>query len=264
MMRRIINAYFVEVQKAARMRVTYAGPVLVVLAELAAMLQSPLERDGLSDYRFVYDATTIALDVLGLFLIVIFCSGLIASELGRGTIRTVLVRPLRRVEFLIAKLLLGATFAATLLVLAGAASWTLASLFGEVHGVEYGGETLYTSAGMAGAYAAAAAFSLLPLFALVAFALLMSTLTRSTAAAIGWSIGIWLLLDMVKHPLGIQPFVFTTYLEPWQVFAQRCDGFPEMGWMPANPVYLVGVSVGWLVLLVALAAGVLQRRSLHA
>ena len=264
MMRRIINAYVVEMQKAICLRTTYAGPLLVLLAVFAAMLQSPLERDGLSDYRFVYDATTMALGVLGLFLIVIFCSGLIASELGRGSIRLMLVRPLRRVEFLLAKLLLGATFAVLLLLVAGVASWTLAALLGEVHGVEYGGETLYTSAGMAGTYAAAAAFSLFPLLALVAFALLMSTLTRSSAAAIGGSIGLWLLLDLVKNPLGIQPYVFTTYLEPWQVFAQRSDGFPEMGWMPDNPVYMVGVSVLWLVLLVALAAAVLQRRSLHA
>lgn len=264
MIRRILNAYYVELQKAARLRVTYVGPMLVAGAVLATLLQTPLDRDGVSDYRFVYDATTIALDMLGLLLVVIFCSGLIASELGRGTIRTVLVRPLRRFEFLLAKLLMGLTFGTVLLALAGTASWGLALIFGEVHGVEYGGESLYSGTGMAGTYIAAAAFSLFPLLALVAYALLMSTLNRSAAAAIGWSIGIWLLLDMVKNPLGIQPFVFSTYLEPWQVFAQRCDGFPEMGWMPEDALLLVLVSVVWTAGLVAAAAAVLQRRSLHA
>jgi len=144
MMYRIWNAYLVELQKAIRMRVTWVGPSLVVAAVLATMLKSPIRRDNVSDYRFVFDATTIALGLPGLLLIVIviFCSGLIASELSRGTIRTVLVKPLRRTEFLLAKFLWGMTFAAILLVLAGGTSWALALIFGEMHGVEYGGETL--------------------------------------------------------------------------------------------------------------------------
>ncbi|MFO7976743.1 MAG: ABC transporter permease subunit [Candidatus Hydrogenedentota bacterium] len=263
MMYRIWNAYLVELQKAIRMRVTWVGPSLVVAAVLGTMLQSPVQQDGVSDYRFVFDATTIALDMLGLFLIVIFCSGLIASELSRGTIRTVLVKPLRRNEFLLAKFLWGVSFATILLVLAGGTSWALALVFGEMHGVEYGGEMLYTGAGMAGTYIAAAAFALFPMLALVAYALLISTLNRSHAAATAWAVGLWLLLDIVKNPLGIQPFVFTTYLETWQVFAQRADGFPELGWLPAQPSWIFLVSAVWTIVFVGGAAVVLQRRSLH-
>jgi len=264
MIHRIWNAYFVELCKGIRLRFTWAGPCLVAAAVLAAMLQSPIERDGVSDYRFVLDATAIALGMLGLLLIVIFCSGLIASELGRGTIRLVLVRPLRRVEFLIAKLMWGMTFAAVVVVLAAVGSWALALVFGEMHGVEYGGEILYTGAGMAGTYVAAALFAMFPLLALVAYALFISTLSRSHAAAIGWAVGLWLLLDMVKNPLGIQPFVFSSYLETWQIFAQRAGGFPELGWLPEDAPWIVIVPAIWTVAFVAAAAGILQKRSLHA
>lgn len=263
MMYRIWNAYLVELYKAIRMWFTWAGPSLVVAAVLATMLQSPIQRDGLSDYRFIFDATTIALDMLGLFVILIFSSGLIASEVSQGTIRTVLVKPLRRTEFLIANFLLGVTFAGLVLVLAACTSWALVLVFGEVHGVEYGGETLYTGVGMAGTYLTAVAFAVFPLLALVAYGLLISTLNRSHAAAIGWAIGLWLLLDMVKYPLGIQAFVFTTYLETWQVFAQRADGFPDLGWLPSQPFYTFFVPAVWTAAFVAAAAAVLQRRSLR-
>jgi ABC-type transport system involved in multi-copper enzyme maturation permease subunit len=264
MMRRIWNAYMVELIKASRLRVTLAGPVLVVASVCATALRIPIARDGLSDYRFVFEATTLSLDLLGLLLIVIFCTGLISSEMSRGTIRLVLVRPLRRFEFLCAKFLLGTTFALLLLVLAGATSWGLVLAFGEAHGVEYGGETIYTGAGMAGAYAAAAAFNALPLLAVVAYALLISTLNRSSVAAIGWSVGIWLLVDMIKYPLNIAPFIFSTYLEgPWQTFARRCDGFKEVGLLPDASYWILAVSLLWTIALVAAAAGILQRRSLH-
>lgn len=257
------NAYLVELHKAVRMRITCMGPLLVLAAVCSTMLQIPLQKDGVSDYRFIAAATTISIDMLGLLLIVIFCAGLISSELGRGTVRTVLVRPLRRIEFLLAKLLLGFTFAWSLLLLAGAASWSLALLLGDVHGVEFGGELLYSSAEMAVTYLLAAGISAVLLSSVVAYALLFSAATRSPATAIGWAVGLWLLLGIVKYPLGIDAFMFSTYLaSPWEVFANRSDGL-VVAWMP-GAAYWVLVSLISSAVFVVGAAAIFQRRSLHA
>jgi hypothetical protein len=82
------------------------------------------------------------------------------------------------------------------------------------------------------AYVIAATLALAPLLAAASYGVMISALSRSTATAVASALGVWILVDLVKHPLGIAPFVFSTYLEaPWQVFANRCDGFSEP-WLP--------------------------------
>jgi hypothetical protein len=66
-------------------------------------------------------------------------------------------------------------------------------------------------------------------------------------------------MDMVKHPLGIDAYVFTTYLEtPWQIFVNRCDGLDAAWWPMAG--WCAAVSVGTAVPALVLAALVLHRR----
>ncbi len=263
MIRRIWTAYTVELIKARRLWFTYIGPVLVVLAVLGAPLLRPIERDGVSDYGFIAYATPVALNLLGLVLLLTYCAGLISSELSGGSIRMVLVRPLRRCEFLAAKLLLGMTYAVVLTVLVGMTSWLLAFTFGELAGVSYGGEVIYTAGQMRNAYLLGMLLSLVPQFAAVAYALMLSTFTRNTGAAIGAAIGLWIVLDTLKHPLRISPYLFSTYLEvPWKVFSNYGEML-DASWLPAVK-YGLATSVASFVLFAFIAGCTLSRRNLHA
>jgi len=263
MIARVLNAYMVELSKASRQALTYIGPVLVVLAVLCMPLVRRVARDGTSDYAFIAYATPMALNLLGLLVLLAYCASQVAAELGSGTIRMVLVRPLRRHEFLLAKLLLGMTYAVLLTFSAAATSWATVLAFGDLGGVSYGGEVIYTSGAMLTTYLVAAGLSLLPLFAAVAYATMISTFTRSTGAAVGAAVGIWLLVDIVKYPLRIAPLVFSTYIEaPWQVFANRCGGF-EASWSP-DALYGAATSAAWSTVLVSLAMLALARRNLNA
>ena len=263
MLRRIWIGYRVELAKAVRQRFTYVGPVLVVAAVLLAILVHPVSRDQRSDYDFIAFATPMALNLLGLLLLLTFCAGQVSFELGSGSIRTLLVRPLLRHEFIAAKLLLGGTYALCLTLLTAGTSWGIAYALGDVGGVEYGGEVLYTDAEMVTSYLIGVALALAPQAAVVAYATMMSTLTRSTGAAVGSAIGLWLLMDMGKHALGVAPFLFSSYVEtPWQVFAGHCDGL-ESAWFPSAG-YCLLTSGAACVVFVSTACFVLSRRNLTA
>lgn len=263
MIRRIGIAYVVELAKAMRLWHTYVGPILVVLAVLGAELMQPIVRDNVSDYAFIAYATPAALNLLGLLLVLIYCSGLVSSEMSSGTIRTVLVRPLRRWEFLAAKLLLGMTYAATLTLLVGMVTWLLVFVFGDIRGVSYGDEVIFTTSEMRDAYLLGMLLSLAPLCAAVAYAVMLSTLTRHSAAAIGASIGLWLVVDIAKHPLHFSAYVFSTYFEtPWAVFANRSQ-LLDAAWFPTAKLCLV-TSLASAFAFMIIAGYVLSRRNLHA
>ncbi|MBI4558503.1 MAG: ABC transporter permease [Candidatus Hydrogenedentes bacterium] len=263
MIGRIFTALQVEIAKAARLKFAYVGLGLVLAAMLSVLWIRPIARDGVSDYGFISYATPMALNLLGLLLIQIYCANLIASETTAGTIRTILVRPIRRWEWLIAKLLAGMVYAVALSGMVSIVCWGLVLLRGDAMGVNLGGEVIYSAREMALTYALAWGLDLLPQFAAVAFAVMIASLTRSTVSAIGGAIGLSVVMDIVKHPLGIDDYWFSTYLEsPWRAFQDSCDGLPAT-WFPMT-AYCITTSLVALVVFASIATYALSRRDLTA
>ncbi len=263
MIRRIWQAYTMEVVKALRVRQTYVGPAVAAALIALAPLIHPLGLDASSDYGFIAYVTPLALNSLGFLLMLAYCSGLVSTELGNGSIRLTLIRPIHRHEYLLAKVLLGFTYALVLTVLVGAVSWGMTYAFGELTGVTFGGELVYTGEEMAQAYFTGMLLSLAPLCAGAAYAVFLSACTRSPVLAMSLSVGFWIVVDLVKHPLGIAPFVFTTHLEtPWQVFIKRCDAI-DAAWFP-DVWYCLGSSGAVAAVCVGLAVAVLHYRNLSA
>jgi len=260
---RIWNAYCVELSKAAHRKLTYVGPVLVILSILAALLLKPVTRDTVSDYAFIAYVTPMALNLLGLVLLLAYCAQLVSSELGRGTVCLMLTRPLRRREFLVAKLLLGMTYAVLLALIAGLTAWGVVALFGDLNGVGYGGEALFGNTDMLLAYVIGLGLALLPLFAACAYAVMISSLTRSTGAAVACAIGFWALLDLVKRPLHITPYLFSTYVDaPWQVFADQCNGVTG-SWLP-TVFWVAGTATVSFFVFTAVSITTLSKKDLQA
>lgn len=232
MTRRVFRAWLGELLRAMRLWQTWAGPLTAGAAVGFTLLLRPVLRDARSDYGFIAQASPMALGLVGFVMLLVWCSGLLAPETGSGAIRLYLVRPIHRREYVLAKFLAGAAYAVLLLAVVGVTAWTVAFALGDMHGVDYGGELVHTREAMFTAWLAGGLLSLLPLWAGAALALLASACTRSTGTAVTVTLGAWLLLDLVKHPLGVDAWVFTTYLEaPWQVFINRCDGL-DAPWTP--------------------------------
>ncbi|MBI2435609.1 MAG: ABC transporter permease subunit [Candidatus Hydrogenedentes bacterium] len=263
MTRRIVQAYLFEMYKVIHYKYSAMGPVLVLIAVVCAPLLYPISKDEVSDYGFIAYITPVALNFLGFLLLLIYSAGLVSTELASGTIRQVLIRPVRRHEFVLAKLLNGMTYALLLTLIVGASSWLLAWLLGELMGVTYGGELLFTREEMSNAYLLGLLLSLAPQWAGVALALMFSSFFRSPMTAASGAVGGWILIDLVKYPLGIERFVFSTYLEkPWAVFSSRSEAI-ALDWFP-GVWYVLGTSFAVMAVCTALAIVALQRRNLSA
>lgn len=262
MIKRVVNTYEVEVAKAVRRKFTYLGPALMVLAVCCGPAMRPIARDGMSDYAFIAYVTPMALNLLGLLMLLMYCAGLIASELGNGSICFTLLRPVRRHEYLLAKLLLGMSYATVLTATVAVTSWLLTYAFGELTGVTWGGAVTYTHIDMLRSYVCGALLVQLPLWAAAAFAIMVSTLTSSAGAAVAATVGVWILVDMAKHPLHMAPCLFSSYLEtPWRVFVNHCDGIPAP-WFP-DTIYVIATSVVSIAVFTTVSVSVLARRDLH-
>lgn len=258
---RIRAAYQVELSKALRQRITYLGPALVLLVILLALLIHPMRRDGISDYDFIAFATPLALNLLGFVLLLVFGASQVSSEMGSGTIRTVLVHPVLRHEYGLAKLLVIVTYALALTLAAAASAWLLVLLLGDMSGITYGGEVIYTDRDMRHTYLLGLGMNLLPQIAAAGFALMISTFTRSTGTAVAMALGLWIVSDIAKHPLNIAPYLFTSYTETsWMVFQERCDALSTATFPPAY-YWLVATSLFTAVVCVVIALTVLRRRN---
>ncbi len=262
MIGRIVTAYRIELIKAFRSKFSYIGPVLVVLLVLLSPLLNPLTGGGENAYRFIAFATPTALNLLGLFLVLSFCASLVSGETGTGSIRLLLTRPLLRHEFIVAKLLIGLTYAFTLSLLVAVVAWGIGITFGSISGIEYGGEMLFTGGAMLRAYLLGFALNLAPQFAFVSYAVMVSTFMKSNAASVVTAIGIWLVLDAVKYPLGIAPVLFASYVDtPWECFRNQCDGLTaEWG---ESVYWCLGTSLIAAAIFSTAAIVALQRRNLH-
>lgn len=263
MIKRIWLLYRIEVFKASRRRQPYVGPVLLAVLVFLSPLVHPIAKDGAQDYGFIAYVTPVALNFLGFIMLLTFSATLVASETARGNVRAILLRPVRREEFILAKLLLGFSYAALLTAVVSLCAWAVARMMGDLMGVHVGGELVFTSDQMWKSYAVGALLSLLPQWAGVSVALLFSTLARSSSMAISLSLGSWILVDLAKYPLGIAPFIFTTYMEaPWSIFSGQCDAL-EQAWLPMAG-YCAATSVVLIVLPALLSISIFKRRNLGA
>lgn len=262
MIGRIVTAYRIELIKAYRSKLTYVGPVLVVLLVALSPLLHSVSGGSQNAYGFIAFATPTALNVLGLFLVLSFCASLVSGEVGTGSIRLLLTRPLLRHEFVAAKLLLGLTYSITLSLVVALSAWGIAVTLGSISGVEYGGEMLYTGGAMLRAYLIGFAVNLAPQFAFVSYAVMISTLLKSNAASVITSIGIWLVLDAVKYPLHIADALFASYVDtPWECFRAQCEGMTaEWG---QSLYWCLGTSFAAAAIFTTTAIVALHRRDLH-
>jgi ABC-type transport system involved in multi-copper enzyme maturation permease subunit len=257
---RIWNAFRVEWSKALRNRMSYAGPLLIMIT-VAAAAASPLFRGAPYGYAFVGYATSAALNHLGFVVLLGFSATLVSSDRSHGTLRLLLVRPILRHELLLGKFAMAAAYAGVLIIATALAAWGVPTALGELLGVSYGGELIYSDRSMREAYGLGMALAMLPLLAAASCSVCVSVFARSNATAVLMALGGWLTLEVIKHPLGIAPLVVTTYLEtPWRVFSHHADGVPAE-WLP-EAAQCAGVSLGTIALSMALAAIAFRRGNL--
>lgn len=146
---------------------------------------------------------------------------IIASEHANGTMKTILTRSLDRGEIFAGKAATALTYALAALVAMGVtavAAGTIKSGFRPL--VSLSGSVVPPGRAL-GLVAASFAVYLMPLAAIACFGLLLSALTRNSAASVVGTLMFALLMQLIAILPGLsgtEPYLLTTQFQAWQGF----------------------------------------------
>ena len=224
------TAYRWELRKLVSQKRTYLGfGLAIVLPLIFVIVQSLRQNHDRGENIFASQITHsgLATPVLMLLFLSVFMLPLIASlvagdivaaEDGNGTLKTILTRSVDRGQVFASKALAAATYAtvavflsATVATVAGVAAWGFNSV------TTYSGTVVSPSEGLLLIFAANACY-LIPLFAVASIGVLLSTVTRNSAAAVVGAVGVTILLFIVAQIPGlegIRPYLLTEQYEAW-------------------------------------------------
>jgi ABC-2 type transport system permease protein len=224
------TVYKWELLKLRAQKRTYLGlgaAVLVPCIFIVALMVETGGPDRVPFGRYVRETGLAIPLVLLLFgsiwlfpLIVSLVAGdIVAAEDRNGTMKTILTRSVERHQLFVAKVAAAFTYAlAALLLFAGVAAVfgglrfgfnPLTTLSGNTVSVSHG---LVLTAGALGAY-------LMPVLAVASIALLLSTVTRNSAAAIVGALMISLIMQLLGIISGLdflRPYLLSTQFDSWQ------------------------------------------------
>jgi ABC-2 type transport system permease protein len=147
------------------------------------------------------------------------CGDIVANEDGNGTLKTILTRSVDRGQVFAAKVLAAFAYAAAAVFLAafvatvaGVASWGFNDIVSLSGTVVPPGEALLL-------ILAANTCYLIPIAAIVSIGVLLSTVTRNSAAAVVGTLAVTLVLALIPIIPGLEgakPYLLTTEYNSWQ------------------------------------------------
>jgi len=147
------------------------------------------------------------------------CGDIVANEDGNGTLKTILTRSVDRGQVFAAKVLAAFAYAAAAVFLAafvatvaGVASWGFNDIVSLSGTVVPPGEALLL-------ILAANLCYLIPIAAIVSIGVLLSTVTRNSAAAVVGTLAVTLVLALIPIIPGLEgarPYLLTTEYNSWQ------------------------------------------------
>lgn len=221
-----------EARKLVAQKRTYIGLVLAVLLPLILVvvesLRTPHRHQGGNLFVREISQSGLASPVLILIfsssvllpLIAALVAGdIVAAEDGNGTLKTILTRSVDRTQLIVAKSLTALLYAflalltfAVVATLAGVASWGF-------HPIETFSGTIVSAPKALLLIAASYGFYMIPLATIVAIGVLLSTVTRNSAAAVVGTLAFTLLLavvTLIPGLEGITPYLLTDQYQAWQ------------------------------------------------
>ena len=221
-----------ELRKLVSQKRTYLGLTLAVIPPLLfVVFQNVHQRHGHGDENIFASQIThsgLATPVLMLLfesvlllpvIAALVAGDIVANEDGNGTLKTILTRSVDRGQVFAAKALAAMTYATIVVFLsaavataAGVASWGFNSI------TTFSGTIVPAPKGLLLVFVANACF-LIPLLTVVGIGLLLSTVTRNSAAAVVGTFGFVILLVIVAQIPGlegIKPYLLNEQLQNWQ------------------------------------------------
>lgn len=223
-----------ELTKAARRRLPYFGLfVLGLVSGIIYLAGGQLSAAATSNaWGYVGFSMQLISTDIGPIFIVVFAAMLLSEETGTGTIRAALAAPVHRCELYLAKALTGLLYMLLLSMAALLCSAGFALIHYQFGNVSDAFGVVYSRTRILQELLLSYALSWVPLAALVMYGLLVSTLIRSPGAAVAVGISTLFVIDFTKHLVGLDPYIFTRYINySWLNLQQIAQGM-DYQWQP--------------------------------
>ena len=225
-----LTVYRWELRKLRSQKRTYIGLGAAVVIPLIFVAAVAIRSGGPEDVafgRYIHDTGLAIPLVLLLFgsvwmfpLITALVAGdIVAAEDHNGTLKTILTRSLERGQIFAGKTLATATYAALAIFLSGTVAVSAGSLVSGFNPlVTLSGKTVSATSAL-GLVGASLLVYLIPIFAIACIGLLLSTITRNSAAAVVGTLMISLIVQLVAIVPGLgglHPYLLSTQFDAWQ------------------------------------------------
>ena len=250
----VARIYRWEIVKLLAQKRTYLGLGSAMAVPLIFVIVLELQSGGPNDVplgRYIRDtglATPFVvlffMSIWGFPLITALVAGdIVASESQHGTLKTILTRSRNRGEIFAGKVLASLTYVLAIVFAMGLIGAVAGSIAWGFHPLtSLSGTSVSASRGVA-LLAASLAVYILPLFGIAAFALLLSTVTRNSAAAVVGAL-MWALLMQLLGVLpgteSIRPYLLGTQFDAWHGFLRT-----PTDWAPVTrAIWLCALYIG--------------------
>lgn len=218
-----------ELRKLVSQRRTYLGLGAAVFFPLLFVVLTGIRHGHPDEMPFgpYIRRTGLAAPLLMLFfgsgflfpLIASLVSGdIVANEDQNGTLKTILTRSVDRGQVFAGKLLAAAVYTATGLLLSALTAFTAATIAFGLHPITtFSGQLVSSGKGLKLVFAAYLVY-LIPMLTIAAIALLLSTVTRNSAAAVVGTL-VFTLLESLTTIIpglgGLKPYILPTQFDAW-------------------------------------------------
>ncbi len=226
------TVYRWELRKLVSQKRTYMGFGLAVLLPLifvvSQLIRGHAPRGADSIFASEIFQSGLATPVLMLTFLAPFflpliaalvAGDIVAAEDSNGTLKTILTRSVDRGQVFAAKAAAAMTYGVLAVYLSAAVATVAGVSAWGFHSVRtLSGTTVSAQKALLLVFAANGCF-LIPLLAVVAIGVLLSTVTRNSAAAIVGTLGVTLILAIVSQIPGLEglhPYLLTTQYFAWQ------------------------------------------------
>jgi ABC-2 type transport system permease protein len=229
----VLTVYRWELTKLRYQKRTYLGlgaAALVPIIFVLAIHFRPDRRGGDFAFSSYLTRTGLAVPLVILLfgavwmfpLITALVAGdIVASEDHNGTLKTVLTRSLERWQIFAGKTLTAATYAVIAILVSGTIAVVAGSIQSGFHSLQSLSGTIVSAPKALELVYVSLLVYLIPILTIVAIGLLLSSITRNSAAAVVGTLMISLLFQLIGVLPGtgaIQPYLLSTQFNAWQGF----------------------------------------------
>jgi ABC-2 type transport system permease protein len=225
-----LTVYRWELRKLRFQKRTYLGLGAAVAVPVIFVVATSLRNGGPEDVafgRYIHTSGLAIPLVLLLFgaiwmfphITALVAGDIVASEDHNGTLKTVLTRSVGRGQIFAGKTLAAASYAITAIILSGTvatAAGCLESGFNPLTSLSGTRVSAPTALGLVGA---SLLVYLMPILAVACIGLLLSTVTRNSAAAVVGTLMVSLMIQLVgilPGLGGLHPYLLSTQFNAWQ------------------------------------------------